>query len=275
MNGSYAISYGLDLAGFSKGKSALVEAVRKGNAIEANILKGHPFEKKLTGDDNWSVQLHEERVCIKKIVGLGDSGILDNRKIYIDVPIDLQNLLSANECEFVWELTRRPIDYALKALAPLANLIGVPVARMQSILADDGLRNLLGKQIFETYPKKSLEEVIETMESGRGFEYKSTSAIYDGFKWEGKIGAPGVSQLLNKIGATATKGIEINDDHFDAVVCAMTGLLDGENIWSDHNLHSFVNKMSKKTNPLPIGYKIIKSWPEKITIKIDIKQWVD
>ena len=62
----------------------------------------------------------------------------------VDTPVDLQGLPNPTNVYFAWELVKRPVDYAFDALAPLANLIGAPVARFQNLLS--ALREVGGSE---------------------------------------------------------------------------------------------------------------------------------
>jgi hypothetical protein len=72
-------------------------------------------------------------------------------------------------------------------------------------------------QVFETYPAGSLEQIF-----GRRPPYKRQAAQYRNGRWTGDDGIVG---LLDRLKTTADEGTQLNDDHLDAALCALTGIL--------------------------------------------------
>jgi len=198
-------AFGLDLAGYSAGKSSLGKATFDDKSgFSVTIFRNHAFAKKLEGRDSIDAQAENERNLIRLC-----------RPLYVDVPIDLQGLPTRTRVHFVWQLTKRPVDYAFSALSPLADRLGAPVARMAYLLGGD--QATLGADLFETYPAASLIPMIRTVPS-----YKSQTAERQGGRW---IGDDGLADILTRMRVDADEGVRLNDDHFDAAICAITGVL--------------------------------------------------
>ena len=199
-------SYGLDLAGYSSGKSTLARAEWVNDGFKIIIYRSHPFSKKLEGRDLIAQQFEYERQFI--------NALLD--PIYIDVPIDLQGLPTPLNYNFVWELTKRPVDFAFNALPPLADRIGSPVSRMKNALGDN-IQNILGTRIFETYPKVSLDNMLNEVQP-----YKGKTSTFLGREW---VGEGGLTPILQQLAVTSEEGTQLNDDHVDAMICSLTGVV--------------------------------------------------
>ncbi|MCA9093860.1 MAG: hypothetical protein KDA68_10260 [Planctomycetaceae bacterium] len=245
-------SYGLDLAGFSAGKSALAKATfDETQGFQVVVYRTHPFSKELEGRDHIGPQLDEERELIQILSPL-----------YIDVPIDLQGLPVPKHFTFTWELTKRPIDFAFGALPPLADRIGTPVARMKNILRDINF-DILGVNIFETYPKASLANILDEMPS-----YKAQTAEFSQGVW---IGEGGLADILRMMNAIAEEGTVLNDDHVDAMICSLTGVVPPDHLLQGELLETEVRRrLNKKVRAvdrphlittLPKGYVVISKLP--------------
>ncbi len=213
-----SVAYGIDLAGYSStGKSQVARVIRTDDAngcylaaslIPTNLLRGYsgtePLKKVIDSD----IQVFSDL--------LGNGGICA-----VDVPIDLQGLDSFNENKtYLWEVTKRPIDYKLGALPPLADKIGAVVARMQLIIKN--FPGLLGVSIFETYPAASLKLLSLNQ------QYKGGNAIWQNGKWvPSTMGAKnnaniGLSNMLNQLNVVSyIEGLNINDDQIDAILSAV------------------------------------------------------
>ncbi len=119
-------AFGLDIAGYSEGKSGFVQADRKDdNSIEITIFQGHAFSEK-----------HDTRTSLEHIAEREKELLIScckKGRLLVDIPIDLQGLPYPNNVRFIWELVKRPVDFAFDALPPLADRIGSPVARLAKI----------------------------------------------------------------------------------------------------------------------------------------------
>lgn len=246
-------SYGLDLAGFSAGKSALAKATfDEAQGFRVIVYCKHPFSEELEGRDHIGPQLKQERELIQKLIPL-----------YIDVPIDLQGLPTPPHYTFTWELTKRPVDFALVALPPLADRIGTPVARMQNTLRGVAT-DIFGKHIFETYPKASLANILGEIPS-----YKAQTAEYSDGAW---IGEGGLADVLRRLKIKTEEGTVLNDDHVDAMICSLTGVVPPDCLLQGEELEKEIRKRLEKkvravdrqhlVTTLPKGYIVLLRIPE-------------
>lgn len=246
-------SYGLDLAGFSAGKSALAGATfDECHGFRVAIYRDHPFIVELEGRDLIGPHAGQERALLRVL-----------NPLYVDVPIDLQGLPSPACPTFTWELTKRPVDFGLVALPPLADRIGTPVARMQNLLRGVS-GDLLGTQLFETYPKASLAFVLGVVPS-----YKGQTAEFSAGQW---VGEGGLAEVLRRLRVHASEGTVLNDDHLDALVCSLTGVVPAECVLRGPDLEAKVRERleqkvraadrAKLVTTLPAGYVLIGKLPD-------------
>ncbi len=246
-------SYGLDLAGFSAGKSALAGATfDERHGFRVVVYRVHPFTVKLIGRDLIGPQAEQESALLRAL-----------NPLYVDVPIDLQGLPSPARLTFIWELTKRPVDSALVALPPLADRIGTPVARMMNLL-ESVSSELLGTQLFETYPKASLAFVLGHVPS-----YKGQTAEFSAGQW---VGEGGLAEVLRRLRVQTAEGTVLNDDHLDALICSLTGVVPGDCVLRGSALESVVRERleqkvraadrSKLVTTLPAGYVLIGKLPD-------------
>ena len=238
------VAYGLDLAGYSQGKkSALVRVEWPGKGpVKAKVLAGHPFAQALKGKCKLDPKREQE----------GIARILEEGNLCVDVPIDLQGLMGLDAPErrgclprfvshtkeqdgrldrSVWQLTKRPVDYAFGGLAPLASFIGHLVVRFRTILAADQ-RDQLGLGLWETYPGAVLhkmwklqEECPEEYRKKNKINYKKDEVTHDGAEWKGN----GLAWIANTLGIKPVCPAEfaqepLSDDELDAVLCALPGV---------------------------------------------------
>lgn len=258
------VSWGLDLAGFSTGKSALARAEKIADRkAKIEIYLNHPFMIKVDGRDTVANQLAREK-----------SFVSNCDQLYIDMPIDLQSLPLIASPVFSWQLTKRPIDFAYSAMPPFAERIGSPVARLQAILSRD--LGKLGIQYFETYPAMSLAKWFgRTADS---YKHVTKTAEWDGDRW---VGDSGLAELMNLCGFVAKSNIHVNDDQFDACLCAIVGVVDSNLVLADDDLNADVartlkSKIRKADAPrlqslevkAPKGYRILKTNPSDWSFEI-------
>lgn len=206
-------AFGLDIAGYAGGNSGFARADLSGaGTITVTIYEGHAFGRKLKGPEPLGDVVEAERDLVRacRLVGA----------FVVDTPVYLQGLPSPPDAFFTWELVKRPVDYAFDALAPLANLIGAPVARFQSVLSvlpedeHDGDHG-----VFETYPAATLK-LLGMWSSGYG---KRSVRFLNG-RWEGGPTA----DIASRLQIVAEEGEKMNGDEFDAAICAITGVIDQE-----------------------------------------------
>ena len=235
-NSTVKIAYGLDLAGYSTGKSALARVERECDSekVCAKIFDDHPFAKRRIRREELNVEC--EGKAIEFMFGKG--------RLSVDVPIDLQGLMGLDPPDpeagtdphrFTWELTLRPVDYAFDALPPLATFIGSPVARFRNTLKTFGT-SPLGQRLWETYPAAVLRLLGDSSACGSMIErrsYKGGRAKREGGNWvplpKGKkqmaaARAEALACKATELGITASDETTIDDDDLDATLCALTGV---------------------------------------------------
>lgn len=214
------ISFGLDLAGYSSGGSALAKAETDDpeGIIDITLFQRSAFAACVTGKMLLSevnkAELEELRF------------ILNHGILVVDVCIDLQGLPNSPNPERIWQLTRRPVDRAFDALPPLADKIGAYVARMQRLMAGLGKEDLLGKRLFETYPAASLTMLQLENKKYKGIA-KSQEGTWVGIPSKDKVGCARNNRLashLNWLAWSAEEGFTITHDDFDASLCALAGI---------------------------------------------------
>lgn len=209
-----SLAYGVDLAGYSsKGKSQVAKVVRVEDEVschlEAEIIPTALLEEHKGYEPLAKVVEKDVRVFSNLVFNCGICAV--------DVPIDLQGLneFGGQNKKYVWEATKRPIDYILGALPPLADRIGAVVARMQLIMKY--FPNELGRSIFETYPAGTLAVL------GIKQQYKGGAAYWKDDRWvPSSDKSQGLSNLLHELNIIGLEeGQVITDDQFDAIISAV------------------------------------------------------
>ncbi|GFO95997.1 hypothetical protein ig2599ANME_0181 [groundwater metagenome] len=250
-------AFGLDIAGYSTGKSGFVRADRKDdNLIEITVFKEHSFAKicdSKTSLENDIVKNEKELLiaCCKK------------GRLLVDIPIDLQGLPCPKNVRFIWELVKRPVDFAFEAMPPLANLIGYPVARFLNLFSSiQEDKDPLGKQIFETYPAGSLKLLKSQMPNLPNNKYKKQQTTFRKGIWNSENGI-NLSKIANCLKLTSEKEITLNDDELDAIICAITGVVDEKYCLYGDELSDKMKKLKGAENfsriCAPAGYVLLKS----------------
>ncbi len=254
------ISYGIDLSGYSSGKTALVKAEKSENSIKLEIIEEHPFKNKRKGTDGINVTKEEVNDFEK---------IIESGKLYIDVPIDLQGLPEPDNPEYIWQLTSRPVDRAFGALLPLADRIGACVSRFKYLLKRSGKEEELGANLFETYPAASLKLMGLKNEKYKG----NNGVVFIKYEWKaigGDKKDENLASILNSLGWRSSDNTKLNDDEFDAALCAIIGI-------SPENSRLQQEELDKKINQLlnvndckfksPDGYILLKEKSESVHIE--------
>lgn len=268
-------AFGLDISGYSTGGSGLAKADRlKNDGFAVDIFSDHVFKKIINGNDKVTPALSEEITAIKYLI--------ENSILVVDTPIDLQGLPFVVNPTFIWELALRPVDYAFKALPPLADKIGSPVCRFQNLLKSlpADLQNQLGISCFETYPAESLRKSECIAE-----KYKGTAEYRAETGWTGSPSNKPLtrrlndrfSQLLNNLEWEMTSNSELTHDEFDAAICAITGIVNTNDLLQNEKLENEIKARVQtrltnhhrnvpfRTNP-PSGYRILTRIPQKVIL---------
>ena len=191
---SAVIGFGIDLAGYTTGKTSLAVVEIRGKFATATLLRGSALSIKRDTSSPLKEILRQEVDVLWRCLTVGP--------VAIDIPIDLQDLTTTDRAEFVWQLTRRPIDRAVRAMPPLADRIGAPVARFAAIMHQGNFTSLLGDRLFEAYPAGTLKTLnIETN------------------SYKGESGATALSSLCRTLKVEPP----VESDHdIDAIICAIT-----------------------------------------------------
>jgi hypothetical protein len=262
------VAFGLDLGGYSAGRSAFVRAsLLSPDEVEAVVYRGHAFSKK-PGKGNPFVQIVEEEVELL-------ARCLDRAPLYADVPIDLQGLPCPGGEVYAWQLVKRPVDFAFGALPPLADHIGSVVARFRNVLLrlPLGQRDPLGGILYETYPAGSLR-LLGLPHKGYKGEGKKYCITYD-TRWVSYDQEGGVlAGIANELGMFGQPGQMLNHDEFDAVVCALTGVVDSDCLCQGEDLETFISEKIGDVQidaTSPKGYALIRRKPEAMRIAVRIK----
>jgi hypothetical protein len=186
--------FGIDLAGYTTGKSTLAFVEIDGRSVKATLLVDSALSQKRKSSDSLRDVLREEAAVLRRCLEIGP--------VAVDIPIDLQGLPCPPDPEYIWQLTRRPIDYAVNAMPAFADRIGAPVARFAAVMREGDFDAQLGKNLFEAYPAGTLK--VLKIEAGQ---------------YKGPKGAQALASLC------ITLKIEPHvkaDDDIDAIICAIT-----------------------------------------------------
>lgn len=272
------VSYGIDLAGYSTGKTRIARLQKDANGsdVHASLLTSGALLKKRDGNHKYFQTIIQEE--LDELVGFLKEG-----SIYVDIPVDLQQLGRWRAFENLWEQTNRPIDYALNAMPPLADRIGSPVARFQTILAYGrtlggayDISKLVGKTIFETYPAASLK-----FSNIKAQGYKNSTAIWQDGAWviksitkENEPSQQAFSRILKWLCCEAvSEGFELTNDDLDAIIAALPGIVPAQCLIGNQELEDIIRRHleEKQTTTqqslLPNGFAIIKHQPfSRITV---------
>lgn len=264
-------AFGLDLAGYSTGNSGLARAdVTDNGSISVTVYKNHLFAQKKQGYDPIGAHSAIEHEWLYACCKRG--------KVLVDVPIDMQGLPYPSQVTFTWELTLRPVDVAFRALAPFADRIGAPAARFQYVMnaKQKDLWDMLGTQIYETYPAATLDllhldKPLKDTKKGKG------DAIFQAGSWN----FTEAGRMAERLHLKADEDVHFSLDDLDAAICAITGvandalLLQGRELAREiqHRIEKKLNKKGPGLDPHlvntvhslqpPAGYILLKEWPQK------------
>jgi Protein of unknown function (DUF429) len=217
------IGFGIDLAGYTTGKTSLAVVEIDGKRAIATLLRGSALSAKRASSSPLKEILTQEAAVVWRCLTIGP--------VAVDIPIDLQDLAGPDHAEFVWQLTRRPIDRAVGAMPPLADRIGAPVARFAAIMREGNFAGLLGERLFEAYPAGTLK-MLKIEASG----YKNEDGV----------------EALNSLCKTLKIEPAVDrDDDIDAIICAITAAAPADAI---HDATAL-----KVEGSMPKGFRITKS----------------
>lgn len=250
------VGFGIDLSGYSTGKTAVAKALRSGGVVSVEVLNDPVFSDKLDGTAGIAQQALREVGRLTAFMAEGH--------LCVDVPIDLQSL-GANTPKHLWELTLRPIDKAFSGLPPLADRIGSPVARFRHTLDVMGKtgRSRLGKDLFETYPAASLK--LLGLPTTKG-SYKNQQVDWDGHAWRATpTNGPAavLAELASVFALVPDEPMSLNDDEFDAIVCALTAIAEHPERLATEALRVEMHNRLKVdgTHAEPSGYVLLARRP--------------
>lgn len=232
-------AWGLDLAGYSTGKSGLARAdLLRGKTLSITVFEEHPLSTKRHLPDGLpDCELSALRYMLR--TGL----------VCVDVPIDLQELLVLNPpAHYVWQLTKRPVDFAFVGQPPLASWIGALVARFRRLWRGiDPNGEVLGDRLFETYPAASLRLLGLPHEGYKGCSDQANQVR---------------EQIASGLGLPA--GLHLDDDELDSVLCALTGIAEDRCVLKEDKLQRNIAKKAHIPKDMavpPRGYVLLKKVP--------------
>jgi Protein of unknown function (DUF429) len=239
------IGFGLDLAGYTSTKTSLAVIESAGKEANVFLLRNSAFARKRDTSSPLREAVFEEERDLDLCIGLGP--------LAVDVPIDLQGLPFPSGPVEIWELTKRPIDKKLGALAPFADRIGAPVVRFAAIRNRKSF-GVLGKNLFETYPTEIWKRL-----GLRAGAYK----VRD--KKKSKIRS---SACVRLCGYLHVEPALKNDDDIDALICAVTAVAPEDHLCATGEF---------EVNRVPSGFRILKMNPfERIRVEeAEFCEWVN
>jgi hypothetical protein len=222
------IGFGLDLSGYTTGGTSLAVVLSKGTEAEALVLRGSALSERRNTDSRLQEIVAAEVRDLNQCFDIGP--------IAVDIPIDLQGLASPERAEAIWELTQRPIDRALRAMPPLADRIGAPVARFSAIMREGKFGDRLGRDLFETYPSENLRRLRLSYEGPAGAAV-SRRVAREEFCQRFSFGADW-----------------LRDDDVDAVLCALAAVAPEDNLVAE-------SEFRLGRGQLPTGFRILSRHP--------------
>lgn len=264
------VAFGLDIAGYSTGRSALARAVlAEDGVVDLTVYTGHVFARK-PKPGNFEEHLREEVAVLRGCLALG--------KVMVDCPIDLQDLPTPPRVTEPWHLVKRPVDHALGGMPPLADWIGAPAARMNHLwrLVTAEAGDPLGSSLFETYPAGSLRLLGLPHRKYKDGEGAVTCR-------EGRWGETTLGAIATALGFEGENGLRLNHDEVDAAVCALTGVFEDDYRLQERGLEEAVaERLSAKKGRKgrgaafdrpPRGYVLLKRLPPGLKVRVEKCAW--
>jgi hypothetical protein len=238
------IGFGIDLAGYTTGRSAVAAIEAKGDRVaEAVLLRNSHLTLKHSSNALAQNVIHGDTECLRRCLALGP--------VAVDIPIDLQDLPSRSKTVKLWALTLRPIDKKLGAMPPFADRIGAPVARFAAMMRLGNFDPALGISLFETYPAATWKKLR-----------------IDAGKYKTKDGHTARIALCNSLKVAPHIG---NHDDIDAIICAVTAVAPTEIMCTKADLGLDLEE-------LPRGYRILKALPfDRVRVtnaNADFDEWM-
>jgi hypothetical protein len=217
------VGFGIDLAGYSTGKTSLAAAEFDGRAVKATVLRGSSLSIPRHGNCCFNQAIDDDVRTLGRCLETGN--------VAVDIPIDLQGLPLPLNPSKIWALTRRPIDRKLRAMPPFADRIGAPVARFAAIMREGYFDDCLGRSLFETYPA----------EIWRRLKVKAGN-------YKGANGKQGCASLCV---ALCIEPPSASEHDIDAIICAIAAAAPAEDICVDSDFENIEGAM-------PRGFRILK-----------------
>ncbi len=247
------------------------------------ILEDHPFCRVSKKNESSFKQIYtSERKALDTCCSAGC--------FYVDVPIDLQGLDCLENLEEIaepWQLQKRAVDEAFRALSPLATYLGAVVARFRWMMVGN---QTLGIRVFETYPAGSLELLADRNSIRLDGSYKGGRVFWrdggwapapaEGKKMERNSALAALAGDLNLRGCLDFAKKPMSDDEFDAIVCAVTGAVDSSFRLEGQELRE---EVAKRLQPfagpteVPKGFRLLKAPPPetlRVTGRIKWKEYL-
>lgn len=246
------VGFGIDIAGFSNPLGTVVAAIAPhGRTAEVTILTNSPFNKK---NSELQVRIVEEADFLNRLLDLGS--------VAVDVPIDLQGL-PARDAKWTWGLTYRPIDNKLRALPPLASLLGACVVRFSTIMSSKTWMKL-GSELFETYPAACLARMF-------GRDDSDVKSYKKNKKEQREQAAKARFSLAERLGIKIDNPKSLTHDELDAIICAIVSVAAPEQILPSENFGL------GDGYTVPKGYRLIERNPfQQISCsRLDYSEWKD
>ncbi len=234
------IGFGIDIAGYTTGKTSLAVVEIEGQTAKATLLRNSALSIRRDSGSQLKAVLSDEVAVLRRCLTIGP--------VAVDIPIDLQDLTNPDRAEYIWQLTLRPIDRAVKAMPALADRIGAPVARFAAIMREGNFAALLGERLFEAYPAGTLK-----MLRIKADKYK---------------GGNGVDALISLCATLKIEPHVENDDDIDAIICAITAAVPADAVYTANAF--------KIQGPMPRGFRIPKSlsFAKIVTMVAPFNSWM-
>jgi hypothetical protein len=259
--------FGLDLAGYSTGRSTLAAIEGSRGDATCHILAPSPFSQVRHS--------HRSLGDIAEIEGRTLARLAQLGSVAVDVPIDLQGLHRRFEdpiaANYVWQLYRRPIDRAFGAMPPLAERIGYPLLRFQAMfqIARKHYPELrLGAHIFETYPKASLELM---------------NLPWKGYKGSRPAQRAACEKLCRKLRLRPVqRNHKLTDHEFDAILCALSLAAPGKGQLNGKSLEREISRrLGNQFDCVPpTGFVLLRNIPGepknlRISKPVNFEDWME
>jgi Protein of unknown function (DUF429) len=240
------IGFGLDLAGYTTNKTSLAAVESDEKRAKVVLLRHSAFARKRATSSHLKEAVEEEGCDLERCIKLGP--------LAVDIPIDLQGLPHPTAPTEIWELTKRPIDKKLGAMAPFADRIGAPVVRFAAIRDRANFGGILGGNLFETYPKATLQKL------------GIIAGVYKSHQKQRAEACAEACTLLSK--RLRIEPVLQNDDDIDAVICAVTAVAPEDHLCAPEEYG---------IDRIPLGFRLLKKNPfEEIRVdEADFSKWMD